>query len=127
MSKHGGEERRQFVRLDTTLPVSYRVLPSTAMKASTTKNISGGGLCVFLNERLAPGTPLEVAVQLPDRPKPICFTGEVAWCEEYEVVGKIQRSRAIQAGVKFVYFSPKDQEAIMQHVILSLPSPTRGA
>ncbi len=118
-----GEERRQFVRLDTTLPVTYRVLPSTTANTSTTRDIGGGGICVFLRQRLSVGTPLEVEVQLQNRPKPICFTGEVVWCEEYEVVGKTQRSRAVQAGVKFVYINSKDQETIMQHVILSLQSP----
>lgn len=120
-----GQERRQFVRLDTTLPVTYRVLPALTAQATTTRNIGGGGICVFLRQRLSVGTPLELEVQLPNHPKPICFTGEVVWCEEYEVVGKTPRSRAIQAGVKFVYFNPKDREAIMQHVILNLPPPPR--
>ena len=116
-----GQERRRFVRLDTTLPVTYRVLPSSTAQVVTTKDIGGGGICMFLTQRLSVGTPLEIEVRLPNRPTPVCFTGEVAWCEEYEVVGKTERNRAIQAGVKFVYFNPKDQEAIMQYVILSLP------
>ena len=116
------EERRQFVRLDTTLPVTYRVLPASAAKATTTKNISGGGLCVFLKERLPSGTPLEVQVTLPGRDKPTTFTAEVTWCEEYEVVGA-KRERMVQAGVKFVFIHPADQDAIMQHVILNLHVP----
>ena len=116
------QERRRFVRLDTTLPVTYRVLPSSTAQVATTKDIGGGGICVFLTQRLSVGTPLEIEVRLPNRPTPVCLTGEVVWCEEYEVVGKTERNRAIQAGVRFVYFDPKDQEAIMQHVILSLPS-----
>jgi hypothetical protein len=80
---------------------------------------------VFLSQRLSLGTPLEVEVQFPNRPKPIYFTGEVVWCKEYEVVDKSQRSRVIQAGVKFVYIHLKDQETIMQHVTLNLPPPPR--
>lgn len=118
-------ERRRFVRLDTTCPITYRVLPSTAAQTSTTRNIGGGGICVFLSQRLSLGTPLEVEVQFPNRPQPIYFTGEVVWCKESEVVDKTQRSRIIQAGVKFVYINPKDQETIMQHVALNLPPPPR--
>ena len=120
-----GQDRRRFVRLDTTCPITYRVLPSTAAQTSTTRNIGGGGICMFLSQRLSLGAPLEVAVQFPNRPKPIYFTGEVVWCEEDGVVDKSQRSRVIQAGVKFVYINPKDQETIMQHVTLNLQPPPR--
>lgn len=130
------DERRQFVRLDTTLPVSYRVLParpSEPQQPAQTKNVSEGGLCVFLKERLPAGTRLEVQVTLPGREKPAAFTAEVTWCEEFEVVGKTQREQVIQAGAKFISIDPKDHEAIMQHAILSLrvpgprPSPSSQA
>lgn len=115
------KERRQFVRLDTMLAVKYRVLPSSIPEQATqTKNISGGGLCVFLEERLPVGAPLEVQITLPGREKPAVFTAEVIWCEESEMVGSPRRERIIQAGVQFVFIHPKDREAIMQHVILNL-------
>lgn len=118
------EERRQFVRLDTTLAVKYRVLPSSIPEQAThTKNIGGGGLCVFLKERLPVGTPLEVQITLPGREKPAVFTAEVIWCEESEMVGSPRRERAIHAGVRFVFIHPTDQDAIMQHVILNLKAP----
>lgn len=116
------EDRRQFVRLDTTLAVSYRVLPSSVVQTAHTKNISGGGLCVFLSERLPLGTPLELQITLPARAQPATFTAEVVWCEEFEVIGET-RARSIQAGVRFVFIHPNDREAIMQHVILSLHVP----
>lgn len=121
------EERRQFVRLDTTLPVTYRVLPSHTLQETNTKNVSGGGVCVFLKGRLPVGTPLEVQITLPGRATPATFTAEVIWCEEFEVVGGAKHERAIHAGVRFVFIHPKDREAIMQHVILSLQAPPARA
>ena len=123
-----GDERRQFVRLDTNLAVTYKVLPSSVperLEATKTKNVSEGGLCVFLNQRLPVGTPMEFQINLPGRDKPAAFTGEITWCEEFEVVGKTQRERVVQAGVRFVFIHPKDREALMQHVILSLQVPKR--
>ena len=114
------EERRKFVRLDTTLPIVYQVLPSTIPKKSVTRDIAGGGICLFVNEPLKPGTRLHVDIQLPGREHPVSFQGEVVWSEEYEVIGKTQRERAVEAGVKFLQIDPKDRQAILEHVILSL-------
>ena len=118
------EERRKFVRLDTRLPVSYQVMRGPVQQASLSSDIGGGGVCLFLSEPLKPGTVLKVDVTLPDQSKRITFTGEVMWCEEYEVIGKAQRERSVEAGVQFVQISPQEQQAIMRHVILSLqPQP----
>ena len=118
------EERRKFVRLDTRLPVSYQVMRGPASKGSLSSDISGGGVCLFLSEPLKPGTILSVEVTLPEQARRIAFTGEVIWCEQYEVIGKTQRERSVEAGVKFIQIEPPDQQAIMRHVILSLqPQP----
>ena len=117
------EERRKFVRLDTRLEISYAVLPAEQAKHAVTKDISAGGICLFAEKPLPPGTRLQVAMALPGREAPINFTAEVVWAESYEVIGKEQRQRAVEIGVRFVEIAPKDQEAILQHVILSLKPP----
>jgi c-di-GMP-binding flagellar brake protein YcgR len=114
------EERRKFVRLDTRLPVSYQITRAPASQMSLSSDIGGGGVCLFLSEPLKTGTVLRIEVTLPDQPKPIAFTGEVVWCEQYEMIGKTQRDRSVEAGVKFVQIQPHEQQAIMRHVILSL-------
>ena len=120
------EERRRFVRLDTRLPVTYRVLPAPESTQSVTKDIGGSGICVFLSEPLRPGTRLQIDIELPDQERPLLFTGEVVWCEQYEIISKTQRERSVEAGVKFLQIAPQDQDAIMRYVILSL-QPHRAA
>ena len=118
------EERRKFVRLDTRLPVAYQVTRGPASKASLSSDIGGGGVCLFLREPLTAGTLLRIEVTLPDQPQPVVFSGEVIWCEQYEVIGKTQRERSVEAGVRFIQIDPGQQQAIMRHVILSLqPQP----
>ncbi len=114
------EERRAFVRLDTRLPIAYRVVPSTATKKSVTKDVGGSGVCLFLDEPLKPGTPLHVEIQLPEQAQPVTFEGEVVWCEEYEVIGKTHRERAVEAGLKVTQMHPRDRQALLNHVILGL-------
>ncbi len=114
------EERRKFVRLDTTLSVFYQVLPAEQASQSVTVDISGGGICLFVREPFKPGAQLQVEIQLPGRQEPVRFRGEVVWCEQYEVIGKTRRERSIEAGLRFLDLHPRDRQAIMDHVILSL-------
>ena len=114
------EERRQFVRLDTRLDITYTVLPSGRVQQTAAKNVSGDGVCLFLKQSVPQGTRLQVGMKLPGRQEPAHFTAEVIWCETYEMIGKTERQRAVEAGVRFVEISPADREAIMQHVILQL-------
>ena len=121
------EERRRFVRLDTRVEVEYTPLPSTDRKTSVTKNISAGGICLITDKELTPGARLQVAMKLLDRDQPVHFTGEVVWSEAYEMIGKTQRQRAVENGIRFVEIAPQDQETVMRHVILTLqpPAPPR--
>ena len=114
------DEQRQFVRLDTRLEVNYTRLPSAKSAETITKNIGGGGICFFANEVLKTGDQLQVSMKLPDREQPVHCTGEVIWSEEYETIGKSERKRAIEVGMKFIEIAPKDREAVMQHIILTL-------
>ena len=119
------EERRQFVRLDTRLEVQYSVLPTEAPQTAVTKDVGGGGICIFADKELPPGTRLQLAMKLPGREKPVNFTAEVIWSEAYEVIGHSQRQRAVEVGVRFVEVSPQDHEAVMQHVILTHKQPQK--
>ena len=113
------EERRRFVRLDTRLEVQYTVLPAAQAHATVTKDIGGGGICFFSNQVLKPGDRLQVAMKLPGSDRSVNFTAEVIWSEAYEMIGKTERQRSVEVGVRFVEIAPQDQEAVMQHVILS--------
>ena len=114
------EERRQFVRLDTRLDMTYAVLPSGKAQRTVAKNISGGGACLFLEQSVPQGTRLQVAMKLPEREQTVDFTAEVVRCETYEMIGKTERQRAVEADVRFLEISPTDQKAVMQHVILRM-------
>ena len=117
------EERRKFVRCPALAEVTYTVLPSGATQRTVSKDIGGGGVCFFADKALTPGTQLQVAMKAPGWEQPVHFTAEVVWSEPYEVVGKTERQRAVEVGVRFLEIAPQDQEAVMQHVILTFLSP----
>ena len=117
------EERRTFVRLDTRLEATYAVLPAGQKTGVVTKDIGGGGICLFTDTVLIAGTRLQVAMKLPGSEQAVNFVGEVVWSEAYEVIGKTERRRAVETGLRFVEIAPADQQAVMQHVILNVSQP----
>lgn len=116
-------ERRQFVRLDTRIEASFRVLPAGGAQGALTKNLSGDGICLFADRPIAPGTLMHITLKLPAQVQPLVFAAKVIWSESYEVIGKTEHQRAVEIGVQFVDILPKDREDIMRHVILSLGPP----
>lgn len=117
------DDRRRFARLDTRLDVSYAVLPAGKAQRAVTKDISAGGICLFADHTLAQGTRLQVSMAVPGRKEPVRFTAEVVWSEAYEIIGRDRRERRVEVGVKFMTIDPKDQDAVLQHVILKLNPP----
>ena len=119
------EERRKFVRLDTRAEVTCTTLSTGKVERTVTKDIGGGGICLFTEHVLAPGTRLQVAMKLPGSEQLVNFIAEVVWSEAYEVVGKTERRRAVETGVRFLEIAPNDQDAVMRHVILNLQPAAR--
>ncbi len=117
------EERRKFVRLDTRLDVTYTILPSGTAKETVTKGVGGGGICIFTEQALPAGTRLQVALKLPGLERPVNFIGEIVWSEQYETIGKSERRRSIEAGLRFVEIAPQDRDTVLRHVILTLQPP----
>lgn len=121
------EERRQFVRLDARLKSAYTALPEEHPRAALTRNLSGGGLCVFAAEPLAPGTRLQMEVIVPDREEPIPFIAEVVWSEASWLLGAPHPERAAEIGVRFVEIAPEDQAMLVREVAMNLMRSASGA
>ena len=114
------EERRRFVRLPARLSVSATILPDGRKQEMVSKDISGGGLRLFSDKPLPPGTQLQLAVTLSGRGEPVNAIGEVVWSETYEVIGRTDRQRSVEIGVRSAEIAPKDQEAVAAFVASGL-------
>ncbi len=107
------EEKRKFVRLEFPIEVTYRISANPSIEdKSISKNISGGGIRIILKEKLLPGSPLELEINVPDTDVPISALGETVWQEEM-VMG---REVCYESGVKFVKISPEDRDKITHYV-----------
>lgn len=121
------EERRRYIRLDTRLRITYRILPSPAPTISETLDIGGGGIRIFLNEPMNVGTLLELEIFLPEDNKPIRCRGKVVWIEEFSIYqGTKEERKELEAGVEFTNIAPEDRDHIIKYVILGYASKEGG-
>ena len=114
------EERRRFVRLSTLVKVEYAVIGKSSEElSSSTKNISLGGICLFLDDMVDMGTILELKMFIAQESLPINAMGKVVWIEEFGL-GEEDKRKHIEAGIEFIRISDADRERLSQYIFKSL-------
>lgn len=108
-----GAERRRSVRVTSDIPIRYN-LPSNQkeFKASRTKNISTGGACTVLNEKLSSGTKLIAEISLPNHRPPVILTAQVVWTSEETTQPDPSGIRHFNVGIEFINISPRDRDRL---------------
>lgn len=79
--KTSKEEKRIHPRYDTSLRIKYYKHPSDE-GTSWVKDISRGGIRLFLNNPFEIGTLLEIEINLPYDTRPVLAQSNVIWTEE---------------------------------------------
>lgn len=99
------KEKRKFVRLRKGVEVAYVSL-STMREPfnSLTKDVGGGGICIYPKEALKIGEVLELEMRLPGR-KPVFVIGKVAWI-------KVKPGKP-EAGIEFVAIRAEDKARVL--------------
>lgn len=113
------EERRKFVRLNANVDVKWaKITPdkeSASGDLSTTKNISGGGICLTMyGKNVDVGDLLDMEIDLPTK-KTIRVKGRVAWVGEFEIVGG-RHEKSYDVGIEFLEINEEDRIEISQFV-----------
>ena len=112
-------ERRQFIRLDARLNVSYKIAGTQQLGKSLSKDVSGGGVRFIAEHPLDVGTRLEVIVQMD---LPVRFVGEVMWARP-ATTSTAAGFGGTEVGVRFVEIAPKDLALIKQYATFYAPPP----
>lgn len=110
------QEKRKFVRLDTRVKVEYHIieLSETELK-SFTKNLSQGGICLFLDSLVRKDTLLELKLFLPEQTEPIQTTGKIVWIDSFKL-GNKDAQEQYEAGIEFINISDEDRKKIAKYV-----------
>ena len=113
-----GMERRRFARLEAKLTVSYRTLPVMRTATTMSRDVSGGGVRLHLDEPIAPNTLLRIEISWPGRRAPMRLVGKVVWCSP--CLDTARHGKPVEAGIRFMRISPKDRLAIIKYVETSV-------
>jgi c-di-GMP-binding flagellar brake protein YcgR len=113
-------QRRAFVRLDCRVPVQYQVVGVARTPGerpprleTVSKNISGNGICLLLDNPFEPETRLDLYLNLfPEHP-PIYIMGQVIRCLDATRDGG---RKTFEAGIAFVQIRQLDQDRIVKYV-----------
>lgn len=113
-------QRREFFRFDCAIPVSYRIVNSlksgdaddkTFVKTYT-RDISGGGLCIRLREKIDYEKLVECELALNDFNK-LTFIGKVVRVTKYDTV---QGTYKYEIGVLFEKIEERDREKVISYI-----------
>jgi len=120
MKKKKPEERRRYVRIDVATKVNFRIKPKRKKEAPSapvsaiSNNISVEGISFKSEQKLAPGTELELQVFLPSDPEPLILSGEVRWSRLIQVQAK--GKAMFDVGVKLYTFGENDENRYLRYV-----------
>lgn len=113
-------QRRQYFRFECILPFKYIVIDTdlsrtndkTIQKTSITKDISGGGLCVKLDEKIGIKKYLECELVLKEN-KIIRFVGKVI---RSGISDNLNQKYRYEIGLVFKEIDKRDKEAIIKYI-----------
>ena len=115
------KDKREFARLDLNVKVDWKKISETPEPkqefSDKTKNISAGGLCLVVYEKLNVGEKMQIEMELPSK-KVIKAEGKVVWISEYEISGR-EEETIYDIGVEFVKISKKERDEINKFVFAS--------
>jgi c-di-GMP-binding flagellar brake protein YcgR len=107
-------ERRLFERISLPIKFKYEVRTRPKIvKESTSKNISGGGICLSLNEKLLPSTRLSINVQMGEGKNTITLNGKVIWTRKVEVADGGRTFEYYNTGIEFINADPINIDKII--------------
>ncbi len=110
----GGAQKRSSVRLDTTVPGSWRFAPqgkgSGEFYRGSLTDVSRTGASLVADREIKKSGMVEVKVVLSSASQPLMLLGEVMR------VGKIEQSGKWSHGLRFHGVSPNDDKAIMEFI-----------
>jgi c-di-GMP-binding flagellar brake protein YcgR len=120
-------ENREFMRIQTEIPVRYRFLCShletpelKVVYEGATANLSGGGILLvgtvpheqWIPELLMEKILIGVEMQVPDLEDPIRALTRTAWVETVDV-----DTMKCHLGLKFKEITQRSQDRIFQYII----------
>ncbi len=112
-------QRRQFFRFDCLLPIKFRqikddeiqTMSKTPFVEGITRDLSGGGLCIAVRNKVDPDMLFECALQLPEGDY-VSFIGKAIRISDLNIKGIY----SCEVGIEFTKIDNKCREAIIGYI-----------
>jgi len=104
------KERRKYVRIPDSSPVSYKVIPEEKISDYVAKDISQGGLRFFVHEFIPKDSLLKVRVTLSETTFSFEAVVKLMWINE------VPYSDKYEVGVEFVNLPKESTEYLIDYI-----------
>lgn len=103
------KDRRHYFRLEKQ--INIKVFDTQRRQyLFATRDISGGGVCLYGPGGFPPGTYLTVHIQLDETVKPVVAVGRVIWTKRGDT------ARTFDMGLEFVDIKEHDRDFIVKYI-----------
>lgn len=112
------EQKRLHVRLEDLVEVEFSSTLSgvTTIIRTKTRDISGGGVKVYLNHRLNHGEKMQLKIKIPDVKKIIQTDGQVISSELIGVIGDEGKETLYETRFKFNQIKQEYKKEIIAYI-----------
>ena len=109
-------EKRLFERISVPIKLVYEVnTRPQIINESISKNISGGGICLSLREKLLPNAQMNLRIEIGSNKDLIILNGKVVWVRRVEILEKEGPNVYYDTGIEFINANPININRLITH------------
>lgn len=108
------DERRKYRRIRNGVKTVYKVMGVEGEYDLAVLNLSGGGLCLPLSQKINKGTLLELNLNVPHEKEPFFALAKVVWQSQAPVNkgGKVY----YETGIEFLKLGIREKMRIIRYI-----------
>lgn len=118
------EERRKYSRVRDGVRAIYKVMGVEGEYDLAVLNLSGGGMCLPLSQKMKKGTLLELNLNMPPEKEPFFALAEVVW-QSPDPISK-EGKAYYETGIEFLRLGLKDKMRIIRYIYKRLKEKKKG-
>jgi len=108
-------EKRRFPRLKDGVKVIYKLMGVVGEKKDDVADVGQGGIRLFLKDKTAPGTLLELGMSLPEDAGPFFALGKVVWQAGKRILGP-NKQFCYETGVEFLKMDIQHKMLLIEYL-----------
>jgi hypothetical protein len=109
------DERRKYKRVLGRLRITYKIEADSIEGSAYSIDVSAGGFCIGMDQRIKNDTLVELLVYLPDNEKSFTCTARVSWQKMHGIKDKDEKL-FYETGLRFENLDLKNRLRLIYYV-----------